>query len=47
MSAAPAKDYILGHDEREHHRLSAQASLRNPSTEQFLSRAGAAFARKP
>jgi hypothetical protein len=35
-----SNNYILGHTDREHRRLTFQASLHNPFTEQFLRRAG-------
>jgi hypothetical protein len=38
--ATNASDYSMGHNERERHRLSAQAAILAPITEQLLRRAG-------
>ena len=38
--ATNASDYVMGHTDRERHRLSAQAAILAPITEQLLRRAG-------
>jgi ubiquinone/menaquinone biosynthesis C-methylase UbiE len=38
--AETASDYVMGHDDRERRRLSLQASVINPLSEQLLKRAG-------
>ena len=38
--ATNASDYVMGHNDRERHRLSAQAAILAPITEQLLRRAG-------
>ena len=38
--ATDASDYVMGHNDRERHRLSAQAAILAPITEQLLRRAG-------
>ena len=38
--AEQATGYVMGHTDRERRRLSLQASVLNPLTEEFLRRAG-------
>src|SRR5262249_47745841 len=38
--ATTESDYVMGHNDRERHRLSAQAAILAPITEQLLRRAG-------